>query len=45
MERIHYAEVPPCVEYSIIPYGETVISIVDVMKAWEEKQMAVIGES
>ncbi|MEM7127607.1 MAG: helix-turn-helix domain-containing protein [Chloroflexota bacterium] len=43
LERTIYAEIPPRVEYSITPYGETLLPIIDAMKAWGEKQMAVFA--
>lgn len=34
IERIVFPEVPPRVEYKITPHGETLLPIIDAMKAW-----------
>ncbi len=39
LARTIYAEIPPRVEYSITPYGETLIPIVDAMSEWGREQM------
>ena len=36
VKRTVYAEVPPRVEYSITPLGETLKPILDALKAWGE---------
>ena len=41
LERTIYPEIPPRVEYSITEYGETLLPIIDQMKAWGEKQIAI----
>ncbi|MBV7328817.1 helix-turn-helix transcriptional regulator [Chloroflexi bacterium TSY] len=41
IDRTIYAEIPPRVEYSITEYGESLLPIIDAMKAWGEKQMEI----
>jgi DNA-binding HxlR family transcriptional regulator len=40
IERTIFAEVPPRVEYTITPHGETLLPIIDAMKTWGRKNMA-----
>ncbi len=37
INRMVYAEVPPRVEYSLTPLGESLKPILDVMQTWGEK--------
>lgn len=39
LERIIFAEMPPRIEYKITAHGETLLPIIDAMKAWGRKQM------
>ncbi|MEM7801789.1 MAG: helix-turn-helix domain-containing protein [Chloroflexota bacterium] len=39
LDRTIFAEIPPRVEYSITPFGETLMPIVDAMSEWGRKQM------
>ncbi|MBO9729859.1 MAG: helix-turn-helix transcriptional regulator [Chitinophaga sp.] len=39
IERIVFAEVPPRVEYHITPFGNTLLPIIDAMRAWGRQQM------
>jgi DNA-binding HxlR family transcriptional regulator len=41
IERTIYAEIPPRVEYSITPYGETLLPIIDSMSRWAREHMPV----
>ncbi len=34
-----YAEVPPKVEYSITPFGKTLVPVLTTLKGWAEKHM------
>ena len=40
ISRTVYAEVPPRVEYSLSPLGETMRPILDAMKTWGERYKA-----
>jgi len=39
VRRVVYAEVPPRVEYSLTPYGQTLRPITDLMCAWGKAHM------
>ncbi|MBB6109143.1 winged helix-turn-helix transcriptional regulator [Mucilaginibacter lappiensis] len=39
LERIVFAEVPPRVEYQITQHGQTLLPIIDAMKAWGRENM------
>jgi DNA-binding HxlR family transcriptional regulator len=41
IERTIFAEIPPRVEYSITPYGETLLPIIDSMSRWAKEHMTV----
>lgn len=41
IERTIFAEIPPRVEYSITPYGETLLPIIDSMSRWARQHMPV----
>lgn len=34
IERIVFAEIPPRVEYRMTPFGDTLLPIIDAMRAW-----------
>ncbi|MEM7343963.1 MAG: helix-turn-helix domain-containing protein [Chloroflexota bacterium] len=42
LKRTIYAEIPPRVEYSITPYGQTLMPIVDAMSEWGREQMNLV---
>lgn len=42
IERKIYAEIPPRVEYSISPNGETIFPFLEVIEKWGKNQMKVI---
>ena len=42
IERKIYAEIPPRVEYSISPNGETIFPLLDIIEEWGKNQMKVI---
>ena len=42
IEREIYAEIPPRVEYSISPNGETIFPLLDSIEEWGKNQMKVI---
>ncbi|WP_395244904.1 winged helix-turn-helix transcriptional regulator [Agromyces sp. MMS24-K17] len=37
VERTVYPEVPPRVEYRLTPYGETLRTVIDALRAWGEE--------
>jgi DNA-binding HxlR family transcriptional regulator len=39
IERIIYPEIPPRVEYTITPHGNTLLPIIDSMYHWAKKHM------
>ncbi|NIG56951.1 helix-turn-helix domain-containing protein [Chitinophaga sp. Cy-1792] len=39
IERIVFAEVPPRVEYRITAFGNSLLPIIDAMRAWGREQM------
>lgn len=41
--RKSYSEVPPRVEYSLSPYGRSVIPIVDLISKWGEEHVRKFG--
>lgn len=41
IERTIFAEIPPRVEYSITPYGETLLPIIDSMSRWAKEHMPI----
>ena len=46
VQRELFPEIPPRVEYSLTPYGETVLPIVDTLCAWGQihvERMVAIG--
>ena len=45
VERTVYPEVPPRVEYRLTPYGETLRSVIDALRAWGEEHALGDGES
>jgi DNA-binding HxlR family transcriptional regulator len=44
LDRRIYAEIPPRVEYSITEYGESLLPVIDAMKAWGENQMEIFNQ-
>ena len=42
IERKIYAEIPPRVEYSISPNGETIFPLLEIIEQWGKNQMKVI---
>jgi DNA-binding HxlR family transcriptional regulator len=40
IDRTIYPEIPPRVEYTITPYGSTLLPIIDSMSEWARKNMS-----
>lgn len=40
LHRTVFPEVPPRVEYTLTPYGETLLPVIDAMRDWGLEQMA-----
>ncbi|WP_169734616.1 winged helix-turn-helix transcriptional regulator [Maribacter antarcticus] len=41
LERSTFAEIPPRVEYTITPLGKSLLSVVQAMKRWGDKQTSI----
>ena len=45
LERIIYAEIPPRVEYKVTTYGQSLLSVIDMLQDWGLKDMKKESEA